>query len=211
MVQRRSRRRSKVKIAFHVEGPSDFSILRTLVSRILNEEIEAMQYVRRSGGIDAVKSTIENAVKYAWFQNAHGIIIVVDNDYNPTHTSDHEHTSDPRCRYCLLHRLIPNLPATPRSISPLKFGLGIAVQAIEAWLLFGARLVNRKYEQQPELIRKEILKQRVYGSRVWKEEISKPIAEGMDLQALAVAAPSFRLFRDSVLNFKTPLNPQVAG
>jgi hypothetical protein len=77
---------------------------------------------------------------------------------------------------------------------------------LEAWLLFGADLVGKKREAQPERLPTGRLKQMLYATPEPRVavclKISTPTAKRLDLDALALACPSFRFFQDSVLQLK---------
>jgi hypothetical protein len=118
---------------------------------------------------------------------ADGLVVVVDSDDSPVHTAEHEAPGyhHPLCRICRLRavfrRTIRNLP--PRRLHPLPAArdhaqaqsrilraVGVAVPAIEAWLLCGkdprvtedAWLAGQASGVQPYSRRD--LKYRVYGT-----------------------------------------------
>lgn len=200
-----------MKIAFQVEDDSDLAIVRILTQRILGDAVEALHRERRPGGVNAVRSTLTAVAWEFWRSDARGLVIVIDNDdQEPTHDDEHEgefaRFAKRGCNYCQLREALPILPERPE-LDPLQFAIGVAVQQLEAWLLFGAHLVDRKREVQPEKIPATQVKQRLYGilhvPRAERVRIAVPIAERVDLDALAQACRSFYFFRKSVLQLKS--------
>jgi len=194
-----------VKVAFQVEGSTDLIVLPILVRRILNIDIVPVHRQRRPGGVNAVFSTLESVAWEYWKSDTRGLVIVIDNDNNiPLHDQSHLPNGVPGCNYCQLSQKLPNLPSR-RDLPQFAFAIGVAVESLESWLLFGAQHSGKKREHQPEQI-KNNLKQMLYGTcrpdaRTCKE-ICTPIAENVDLLELSRAAPSFSFFRDSVLRLR---------
>jgi hypothetical protein len=200
-----------MKIAFQVEGPSDFTVLTTLTRRILDCAVEPVRRERRPGGVAAVKSTLNAVAWEFWRSDACGLVVVIDNDdqmpvHDASHTSQEAAYAKHGCNYCQLRELLPELPERPDPGS-FRFAIGVAVQQLEAWLLFGANHAGLKKESQPESIPAAQLKPRLYGSShaPWRqrERICKTIADGVELNALEAACPSFGFFRKSVLMLKS--------
>jgi hypothetical protein len=199
-----------MKIAFQVEGPSDFAVLTTLTGRILDCTVEPVRRERRPGGVAAVKSTLSAVAWEFWRSDARGLVVVIDNDgQTPLHDSGHAgkeaEFAKQGCNFCQLQEMLPELPQRPAP-GPFRFGIGVAVQQLEAWLLFGANHAGLKKESQPESIPAAQLKPRLYGSAhaPWqhREKICKTIADGVELDALEAACPSFGFFHKSVLMLK---------
>jgi hypothetical protein len=199
-----------VKIAFQVEDISDQGILSTFVKRIgsLNAVEPVGRLRRRAGGCSGVFNTIAAVAWSAWHDGAEMLIVAVDNDdvvpaHNTTHAAARGVFAQQGCHHCKINELLPlNLPA------PLKTIIAVPVQAIEAWLLFGAEIVGRRREHSPEGLPKAVLKQKLYGSTYLIREdrlaICLPIAESVNMDSLASNSPSFKIFRDEIL---TALNP----
>jgi len=67
-------------------------------------------------------------------------VLVVDSNGTPPHTPVHDGPSALKCRLCQLRRIADEVQRQVRprtNAAPLKIALGLAVPAIEAWLLCG--------------------------------------------------------------------------
>jgi hypothetical protein len=197
-------------VEVHVEDVSDFEIISILVGRLLACPITANATRNRPGGVGALKKTLEPVVWAAWHHGADGLVIVIDNDgatplHDCSHAANQKARAEEGCNYCQLVTSLPALPDRP-PLAQLKFAVGVAVQALESWLLFGADVAGRKREAQPEKLDRNVLKQRLYGachSPRWQRlEVCKPIAERVDLTELSQACPSFSFFAENVRQLK---------
>ncbi|MCY3022682.1 MAG: hypothetical protein NTW87_27195 [Planctomycetota bacterium] len=197
-----------MKIAYLVEDQSDFAVINVLVRRILNEEPEAIYRERRPGGVTGVRGNLVAVAWEAWHSETNGVVVVVDNDgalplHEPAHLAAQKTQADKGCNYCQLVTSLPELPGGP-PLPPLRFAIGVAVQALEAWLLFGA---DRKQEREPEKLDRRVLKQKLYGAqrlpRPQRLAVGKPIAENVKLDELSQACPSFSYFAESVRQLRS--------
>jgi hypothetical protein len=197
-----------VRVFFQTEDESDTAVLGVLVRRLLKEPpgFETVHRERRTGGIAAAKATLTPAAWEAWRSGACGLVVVVDNDGRiPRHEACHEPVSgewaEKGCSYCEVVRLLPDLPER-QPLPRLKFVVGVPVQALEAWLLFGADIARRKREPHPEELHRGVLKPQLYGMpslpRRERRAICLPIAEQVVLADLARACPSFGHFSRAV-------------
>jgi len=194
-----------MKLAFLVEARWDFEVLKLLVERILGCEIVPVYRERLPTGVTGVVKNLAAVADEAWQNDTDGLVVVIDNDgkrpiHDSAHTGSLEELMQSGCNYCMLVCLLPALPETTRR-PPLKFAVGVAVEALEAWLLFGAHLAA-----EPEKLDTKVLKKMLYGEEHllwWKRvNICKPIAQKVDLSELSQACPSFSFFAENVRQLK---------
>jgi hypothetical protein len=112
-----------------------------------------------------------------YHSDAEGLVLVLDSNGSPPHRPEHEAPQgrDPKCRLCNLRNIIDDVFAKvrPRPLLPtLKVAVGLAVPAIEAWLLCGddphvteAAWINGLKERRGRMPYTEgDLKRRLYGT-----------------------------------------------
>lgn len=165
-----------MKLAILSESPADEAALRVLVGFVLGEPLQLVTPSLRARGWPSVEQVLPPILRHLHFNtDAHGLVVVVDSDDSPVHTEAHEAPGfhHPFCRMCRLRsafrRTMKNLPPAHGRKAPLR-AVGIAVPAIEAWLLCGrdaevneATWTRGQEIGQPPYSRAE-LKQRVYGT-----------------------------------------------
>jgi hypothetical protein len=130
----------------------------------------------RHRGWPTVKSVLRPVLKELhWNPDAEGFVLIVDSNSSPPHLSEHDRSEgrDPKCRLCQLRAIADAVlqQIRPRqNLPPLKIALGVAVPAIEAWLLCGvdphvteAAWINGLKEGRPPFL-KESLKHALYGT-----------------------------------------------
>mgnify|MGYP000204837586 CR=1 FL=1 len=169
-----------MKLAILSESPGDEAALRVLVEYILGVPFSLVAPNLRARGWPSVEQVLPAILRHLHFNTeADGLVVVVDSDDSPVHTAEHEAPGyyHPFCRICRLRavfrRTLKNLPpAKNRSTGHPRVlrAVGVAVPAIEAWLLCGressvteeAWLLGQTSGVQP-YSRKD-LKWRVYGT-----------------------------------------------
>lgn len=176
------------RVALLSESPADEAALRVLVGFVLGP-VRIVPPSLRARGWPSVEQVLPPILRYLHFQtDADGIVVVVDSDDSVVHGPSHEVPGyhHPGCRLCRLRavarRTLKNLP-TPRPAfarsdsSPPARGhmrvlraIGLAVPAIEAWLLCGrdpavneAAWLSGQESGRPPYTRLD-LKYRVYGT-----------------------------------------------
>jgi hypothetical protein len=123
-----------------------------------------------------VKTVLPSVLKQVnYHTDAEGFVMVVDSNGEPPHSKEHEPPNAPEaeCRLCQLRRICEQIRGNfpPRgTLPPLKIVLGLAVPAIEAWLLCGvdphvteAAWING-LKQGPMPYTKNGLKEKLYGT-----------------------------------------------
>jgi len=131
-----------MKLAILSESPADEAALDVLVGFVLGP-FARVETRLRARGWPSVEQVLPPIIRHLHFQtNADGLVIVVDSDDSPVHTAEHEAPNyhHPFCRICRLRaafrRTVRNLPPV-RGRERVLRAVGLAVPAIEAWLLCG--------------------------------------------------------------------------
>jgi hypothetical protein len=123
-----------MRVAILSESPADEAALRILVDAVLGTpSIRVEPVVARRSGVSGVYSTLGAIIRSLHFRaSADGLVVVVDSDYDSI--------TGVNGRNCL-KELRDNVGAALRTLKPihanppLRVAVGIAVPAIEAWLL----------------------------------------------------------------------------
>ena len=131
-----------MKVAYFAESSADAAALTILTEAILGRQTEPVGHggLRRRGWYAVPKVLRAVLLELHYHTDAEGFVLIVDSDGTPPHASTHEQKPDLECRLCQLHRIADETfrHATPRTgRPPLKIAFGLAVPAIEAWLLCG--------------------------------------------------------------------------
>ena len=132
-----------MNLAVLSESPADEAALHVLVSYVLGVRPHWIKPSLRARGWPSVEQVLPPILRHLHFNtDAHGLVVVVDSDDSPVHTEAHERPGyhHPLCRICRLRaafrRTMKNLPPAHGRAAPLR-AVGLAVPAIEAWLLCG--------------------------------------------------------------------------
>lgn len=165
-----------MKLAILSESPGDEAALRVLVGYALGAPFQLVTPSLRARGWPSVEQVLPPILRHLHFHtDARGLVVVVDSDDSPVHTAKHEAPGyhHALCRICRLRavfrRTMKNLPPARGRTSPLR-AVGLAVPAIEAWLLCGrdADVTEAAWTAGQESGRlpytRRDLKARVYGT-----------------------------------------------
>lgn len=165
-----------MKLAILSESPADEAALRVIVQALLAEPLQLVTPALRARGWPSVEQVLPPILRHLHFNtDARGLVVAVDSDDSPVHTAEHEAPGyhHPLCRMCRLRavfrRTLKNLPPARGRAGPLR-AIGLAVPAIEAWLLCGRDDGVTEEEWIAGLARGELpytrrdLKARVYGT-----------------------------------------------
>lgn len=132
-----------MKLGILSESPADEAALRVLVGYVLGEPFTLVTPSLRARGWPSVEQVLPPILRHLHFNtDAHGLVVVVDSDDSPVHDEKHEVPGyhHQLCRICRLRavfrRTLRNLPPAHGRKAPLR-AVGLAVPAIEAWLLCG--------------------------------------------------------------------------
>jgi hypothetical protein len=164
-----------MKLAILSESPADEAALGVLVGFVLGP-FARVETRLRARGWPSVEQVLPPIIRHLHFQtDADGLVIVVDSDDSPVHTAEHEAPNfhHPLCRICRLRaafrRTVRNLPPA-RGRERVLRAVGLAVPAIEAWLLCGrdtsvteAAWMQGQGSGRPPYTRAQ-LKWKVYGT-----------------------------------------------
>jgi hypothetical protein len=133
-----------MKIAYLAESPADATALAVLTEAVLGRKTEPVSHAGlRHRGWPTVKIVLPAVLKELHYHtDAEGFVLIVDSNGSPPHAREHEqpNTSEANCRLCQLRRIADEFRQNVRArltLPPLKIALGLAVPAIEAWLLCG--------------------------------------------------------------------------
>ena len=133
-----------MKVAFFAESSADQAALTILTEAILGKATEPISYAGlRHRGWPTVRTVLRPVLmELHYHTDAEGFVFIVDSNGSPPHLPSHDQPNerDPMCRLCQLRRIIDEVRRQfrPRTDQPpLKIALGLAVPAIEAWLLCG--------------------------------------------------------------------------
>src|SRR5712671_1321478 len=167
-----------MKVAYFAESPADQAALTILTESILQRKTESVSYAGlRHRGWPTVRTALRPVLREIHYHtDAEGFAFIVDSNGSPPHLISHEDKSEPKCRLCQLREIIHQVLAnvTPRHArTPLNVAVGLAVPAIEAWLLCGedphvteAAWINalKQGRQATMPYTKNALKQQLYGT-----------------------------------------------
>jgi hypothetical protein len=133
-----------MKVAYFAESPADQAALTILTEAILGQKTESvLQADLRQRGWPTVRTVLPAVLRQLHYHaDAEGLVLIVDSNGAPPHLPAHEPpgTLERKCRLCQLRKLTEEVlgKVRPRSNQPaLKVAIGLAVPAIEAWLLCG--------------------------------------------------------------------------
>jgi hypothetical protein len=133
-----------MKVAIFSESPADEAAIRVLVDAILGTPSEPAQLPSlRTRGWPSVLNTLPVVLKALHYgSDAEALVVVVDSDDSEVHTPAHATGAAARrdCRFCQLADRIETEQARLRTVPGrrlLKTAVGLAVPAIEAWLVAG--------------------------------------------------------------------------
>jgi hypothetical protein len=185
-----------MKVAYFAESPADQAALTILTEAILGRRTEPVIHAGlRHRGWPTVRSVLRSVLmELHYHTDAEGFVLIVDSNGSPTHSAAHAKTPESKCRLCQLQRIVSEVRQQVRPVPnrpPLKIALGVAVPAIEAWLLCGvdphvteAAWINGLKEGQMPYT-KSGLKNQLYGT----SHPSLPLeTEAMQVAATRLAA-----------------------
>jgi hypothetical protein len=198
-----------MRIAVVSEYTADEAAIKILVDALLGIETDLVSPRKwRPRGWSHVLGLIPTIIKdLHYYSDAIGFVIVVDSDESPVHSRSHEisEAGESRCRLCQLRRIVTKEfrdLSTMSTKGTLKYALGLAVPAIEAWYRCGLdphvteAEWTRKLQGERLTFSKRSLKHSAYGSdRVStfdRTEVAKHAAQRLanDLDQLEKAFPN---------------------
>lgn len=194
-----------MKLAFCVEDDTDEDVFRVLLSRAWKTEVvpdeQPLRFPR--GGWSQALRLAPIIAKAAHRRGLDGALFAIDNDGAiPTHTPAHQQET-PGCRLCELRtaaRIQEPLSWPRPGLPELRYLFAVPVQALETWLLLAR---GHDFKGQAETLGKDhsgraTLKRLLYGmelpDRDTMRQVALPIAESLDLDALAKQSASFEAF-----------------
>jgi hypothetical protein len=132
-----------MKIAFLSESPADEAVLRVLVEGALKEKPTLASAGYRARGWPNVLQVLPAVIRHLHFNtDVDTLVVSCDSDDSPVHSLEHDAPQyfHPQCRMCQLRAVFrqtgkrfPPAHGRPR----VRRVVGVAVPALEAWLLCG--------------------------------------------------------------------------
>lgn len=219
-----------MRLAILSESPADEAAVRVWAGAVLGEPCTVVAPALRARGWPNVEQVLPAVARHLHFHtDAAGLVIVVDSDDSPVHTAAHEAPGyhHPLCRICRLRavfrRATRKLPPARGRAGVLR-AVGLAVPAIEAWLLCGraegvteAAWVEGQASGRLPYTRRD-LKWRVYGttrpSLAWECERAVAAARrhGDDTRRLEHDFPQgFGVLARDLRSWRSPAGPAPRG
>ncbi|WP_224240360.1 hypothetical protein [Hyalangium gracile] len=194
-----------MKLAFCVEDDTDEEVFRVLVSKALGTEVvpSETQYRFARGGWTNALRLAPIIAKDAYHKGLDGALFAIDNDgAAPTHSVTHNDAAK-GCRLCELRtaaRIHEPLSWPRQGLPALRYLFAVPVQTLETWLLLAR---GHDFKGESETLGRDQpgrakLKRLLYGmehpDRDTMRSAALPIAESLDVNALAEVSPSFADF-----------------
>jgi hypothetical protein len=135
-------------------------------------------------GVTHVLTALDGVFRGVHYNSdAEGLVVVVDADNSPIHTSAHDQpgAAEDDCRLCKIRKIIERArkQLKPRSgRGALKVAIGLAVPAIEAWYLAG---VTHEVGELPYAVSVEAGGKRFSRSQL-KEMVYKTVIPSLELE-----------------------------
>lgn len=132
-----------MKVALLSESPADEAVLRVLVDAILGEPAHVAPAGYRARGWPNVLQVLPAVIRHLHFNtDVDTLVVTCDSDDTPVHTAAHDAPQyyHPHCRMCQLRAAFRQTSKRfPAAHGRLKVHrvVGVAVPALEAWLLCG--------------------------------------------------------------------------
>lgn len=165
-----------MKVALLSESPADETVLRVLVAAVLGEEPRIAPAGYRARGWPNVAQVLPAVIRHLHFNtDTDALVVSCDSDDSVVHAAAHDAPGyfHPHCRMCQLRAVFRQ---TAKKLPPARGRervlrvVGVAVPALEAWLLCGrdpavseAAWVEGQEKGRSPYSRAE-LKWRVYGT-----------------------------------------------
>lgn len=166
-----------MKVAIFSESSADEAALRVLVDAMRGQPTEPVGLIGlRTRGWPSVLGTLPAVIKQLHYHtDAEALAVVVDSDDSPVHQPSHDPTDAAQrgCRFCQLSSVVTleqSRLTTVAGRSMLKFAVGLAVPAFEAWLLAGLHVHvtetawTRSLQSKQRPYTRRELKQLAYGA-----------------------------------------------
>lgn len=164
-----------MKLVVLSESPEDEAAIRILVEGILGTQTEYVAPPIRASGWSQFPQVLPVVLRKLHYRtDADALAVIVDSDASAPHRLGHVpgDGKNPGCRLCKLRlvadRVLNGLTQVPNR-APLKTAFGLAVPALEAWLLCGLdpRAIEATLLQRPDAGKRALriqLKRDVYGT-----------------------------------------------
>jgi hypothetical protein len=174
-----------MNVAIVAESPADEAAIFVFAKALLGVELKSViSRLQRPGGIGALRRELRSIVREIYYNtDAEALLVVADSDDSPPHRAEHESEPDAKCRLCDLTQIVNSTLATlSRKGRPteLRVAIGLAVPAIEAWLLCGTNVhvteqayARRLADGQTLWALRRELKALAYGTETPSRDVQK--------------------------------------
>lgn len=164
-----------MKLVVLSESPEDEAAVRILVDGVLGIQTEHVAPPYRARGWSRLVGVLPTVLKHLHYRtDADALAVIVDSDASTTHRLAHvpRDGANHGCRLCQLRLAadqVQNGLTEVLNRAPIKTAFGLAVPALEAWLLCGIdpRAIEATLLQRPDARTRALriqLKQDVYGT-----------------------------------------------
>jgi hypothetical protein len=184
-----------MKVGILSESPVDEAAIRILLAALLTrspDQIEVIPARLRPGGWPSLPNALAVELRKLHYNtDAHALIAIADSDDSIVHEVWHDpskvDSADKHpCRFCLLSELIRQTQSRLKARNvpyPLNVAVGLAVPALEAWLLCGRdphsvedRFIRELNQFGKIQTHRRKLKQQLYGTVSYATNQAIPIA-----------------------------------
>ena len=130
-----------MKVAILSESAADEAVLRVLVDGILGQTTDPIESLSlRTRGWPSVEQVLRNVLSHLHYRtDADGLVLVVDSNHSPLPPRPDD-PAPGKCRLTGLRRSVEQIQKQLRPVPnrpPVRTAVGLAIPAIEAWLLCG--------------------------------------------------------------------------
>jgi hypothetical protein len=167
-----------MKVAIVSESPADTAAIHILLEALTNRRIELLRDARlRAGGWPSMLYAIDVELIHLHYRtDAHALIAIADSDDSSVHEEAHDLPGGAveNCRVCRLRARIGSVQAKlrPRHVNySVDVAIGLAVPALEAWLLCGknphaseGRFIRERQAGNSLFPARKQLKRELYGT-----------------------------------------------
>jgi hypothetical protein len=150
--------------------------------------------LRRDGWASVIKNLQRTIRAVYYYTDADAIAIVIDSDDSPVHKPEHEEKTEPKCRLCEIVQILAGEKIKPvPGRAMLKEAMGLAVPALEAWLLCGVNPRVGEASWERWLLTRG---KREYDRKSLKRELYGTERPSIELETEKMAAAATRLVNE---------------
>lgn len=196
-----------MKLVVLSESPEDEAALRLLIDGILGIETEHVAPPFRAYGWSQLPRVLPAVLRQLHYHSdADALAVVVDSDSSSIHRRAHvpRDGANQGCRLCTLRVIVQQVESALTQVpnrTSLKLALGLAIPAIEAWLLCGRapHAIEAALVQRPDAGTRDLrlqLKRDVYGTDRPSREMKAKRTNEEAMRLVQILDEFERLFPD---------------